>query len=152
MRFPYGILGLVFAVLLGAMIGVGTFTFGYAKGFSYFSTDPTACINCHIMNEQYDSWLKSSHHAVAGCVDCHLPHDFVGKYIAKADNGYRHSWAFTFLDNERVIRITDRNARILKTNCIQCHETTVHEMNLIGESLDDIACVRCHADVGHGAR
>ena len=42
------------------------------------------------MNDQYDSWTKAGTTA-AVCVDCHLPHDFVPKYIAKADNGYRHS-------------------------------------------------------------
>src|ERR1044072_4823371 len=36
-------------VLLGVVIGVGSFTFGYGRGFSYFSPDPRACANCHIM-------------------------------------------------------------------------------------------------------
>ena len=60
----------------------------YAEGASYFSTNPQSCANCHIMREQYDSWQKASHHANAKCIDCHLPHDFVGKYVAKAENGY----------------------------------------------------------------
>ena len=75
---------LVLAVLLGILAGVGGYTFVYAEGLSYMSSDPKVCANCHIMQPQYDSWQKSSHHAVAGCVDCHLPHDFVGKYVAKA--------------------------------------------------------------------
>jgi hypothetical protein len=62
----------------------------------YFSKDPAACANCHIMNSEYDSWQKASHHTVAKCVDCHLPHDFVPKYLAKAENGMRHSYGFTF--------------------------------------------------------
>jgi nitrite reductase (cytochrome c-552) len=41
------------AIVLGAFAGLGAFTFRYAEGFSYFSTDPRACKNCHIMNEQY---------------------------------------------------------------------------------------------------
>ena len=45
--------------LLGIPAGVGAFTFVYAKGFSYLSTDPRACVTCHVMNEQYDAWLKS---------------------------------------------------------------------------------------------
>ena len=32
-----------------------------------------ACVNCHVMNEQYDAWLKSGHRHVATCVECHLP-------------------------------------------------------------------------------
>ena len=36
--------------LLGIPVGVGAFTFVYAKGFSYLSPDPRACVNCHVMN------------------------------------------------------------------------------------------------------
>ena len=78
---------LLLGALAGVLLGVGGYTFHYAEGLSYLSTDPAACVNCHIMQPQYDSWQKSSHHAVASCVDCHLPHDFIGKYIAKAENG-----------------------------------------------------------------
>ena len=60
---------IVLAVLVGLLLGTGAFTFKYAEGLSYFSTDPKACVNCHIMTPQYDSWQKSSHHAVATCVD-----------------------------------------------------------------------------------
>ena len=66
-------------------MGVGGYTFLYAEGFSYMSDDPAVCVNCHIMQPQYDSWQKASHHTVATCVDCHLPHDFFRKYLAKAE-------------------------------------------------------------------
>jgi cytochrome c nitrite reductase small subunit len=65
---------LLLAILVGVPVGVGAFTFVYAKGFSYLSTDPRACVNCHVMNEQYDAWLKSGHRHAATCVECHLPH------------------------------------------------------------------------------
>ena len=84
----------VLGALVGVLLGVGGYTFFYAEGLSYMSTDPKACVNCHIMRPQYDSWQKSSHHNVAKCVDCHLPHDFIGKYIAKSENGYHHSMGF----------------------------------------------------------
>ena len=42
------------AVGLGVLLGLGLFTFIYAEGFSYFTTDPKACANCHIMNPEYD--------------------------------------------------------------------------------------------------
>jgi len=45
----------LFASSDGVLAGVGEFTFGYAKGLSYLSADPRACVNCHIMNEQYDA-------------------------------------------------------------------------------------------------
>jgi len=39
--------------LVGALTGLGAFTFRYAQGLSYLSNDPKACTNCHIMNEQF---------------------------------------------------------------------------------------------------
>jgi cytochrome c nitrite reductase small subunit len=148
---PLGAPALVLAVLIGGLTGVGTYTFDYAEGLSYFSTRPEACANCHIMNQQYDSWRKGGHHHVAGCVDCHLPHDFVGKYVAKAENGFHHSRAFTFQDFHEPIRITPKNARILQESCIRCHGEFVHEI-LPGSTTaqDAVACVHCHRGVGHG--
>ena len=58
-------LAILAAVLTGALVGLGAFTFDYGEGLSYFSTDPVACKNCHVMNEQYASWTKAPHHAVA---------------------------------------------------------------------------------------
>lgn len=146
------ILGLAAPALFGIMLGVGSFTFHYGEGWSYFSTDPTACVNCHIMQPHYDTWLKSSHHAAATCVDCHLPHEFIPKYISKADNGFNHSWAFTFQDFHEPIEIKPRNSRILENNCRRCHEALVGQMLAHHEPLnrdDTIECVRCHAGVGH---
>jgi cytochrome c nitrite reductase small subunit len=139
------------AILLGVLLGVGVFTFHYAEGFSYLSTDPKACVNCHIMRPQYDSWQKSSHHAVAKCIDCHLPHDFVGKYIAKAENGYHHSKGFTFQDFHEPIMIKSKNARILQANCLACHGDLVHQLvGGVNGDPDEVQCVHCHSGVGHG--
>ena len=137
------------AIGLGVLLGVGVVTFGYAEGASYLSTDPAACANCHIMQSQYDSWQKASHHIAATCVDCHLPADFVGKYIAKAENGWNHSKAFTLQDFPEPIAITGKNADILHDNCLRCHADLVHAQ---GGAADGAAprCVRCHGSVGHG--
>jgi cytochrome c nitrite reductase small subunit len=144
---------LVVAVLLGLLFGVGVFTFGYGKGFSYFSSNPQACVNCHIMQDEYNSWQHAPHHTAAVCVDCHLPHDFIPKMIAKSDNGWRHSKAFTLQNFHEPIQITPRNARILQDNCLRCHGDLVHGI-VHGSSgaADAIQCVHCHRGVGHGAR
>jgi cytochrome c nitrite reductase small subunit len=139
------------AALCGTALGLGLFTFDYGEGLSYFSTDPRACVNCHVMQPQYDSWTKASHHTAAKCVDCHLPHEFVAKYIAKADNGYRHSKAFTLMDFHEPIQITPRNSRILQDNCLRCHRDFVHDIVSSGVHGQGVSCVHCHADVGHGA-
>lgn len=153
LKLHTGTLGIALAALVGAALGVGGYTFGYAEGWSYFSNDPQACINCHIMVPQYRSWVKSSHHAVAVCNDCHLPHAFVPKWAAKARNGFNHAWAFTFQNFHEPIRITPINAEILQENCIACHGDFIHPLLL--DAMADatsVTCMRCHADVGHGPR
>ena len=138
-------------VLAGILLGVGGYTFLYAEGLSYMSDDPEVCINCHIMQPQYESWQKSSHHAVAVCVDCHLPHDFFGKYIAKADNGWHHSKGFTLQNFHEPIMIKEPNARILQDNCLACHEDIVHELVVgVNGPAEEVRCVHCHVTVGHG--
>ncbi len=142
---------LIAAAAVGILSGLGGYTFLYAEGLSYFSADPAACVNCHIMKPQYDSWQKGSHHTAATCADCHLPIDFVQKYIAKASNGYHHSRGFTLQDFHEPILIKESNGRLLQENCLRCHHDIVAEM-LEGATsdADAVRCVKCHADVGHG--
>jgi len=144
----------ILAVMFGVVFGVGFFTFDYAEGTSYFSTDPKACANCHIMNDEYSSWHKAGHHQAATCVDCHLPHDFIPKYIAKADHGYRHSKAFTLQNFKEPIEITPRDQVIVQQNCVRCHSDVVHELveGSRAPSGEAVQCVHCHAGVGHGVR
>lgn len=146
--------------LSGICLGLGLVTLNYAEGLSYFSTEPRACANCHIMNTAFDSWQKASHHGVAVCVDCHLPHDFLGKYIAKAENGWNHSAAFTLQNFPEPIRITAKNSRILQDNCVNCHSQLIDDVlhsgahgDRGGDSPDsELRCVHCHRTVGHGER
>lgn len=141
------------ALLLGLVVGVGMFTFDYGEGLSYFSHDPLACKNCHIMNDQYESWAKAGHHQAAVCLDCHLPHKTIPKLIAKAENGYWHSKGFTFQDFHEPIIIKPRNAYILQENCLACHGDFVHDIVAGSKTADDaVTCVHCHRGVGHGAR
>lgn len=141
----------VISAIGGVVLGLGAFTFHYGEGLSYFSTKPEACVNCHVMREQYDGWQKSPHHATATCVDCHLPHEPLPKLIAKAKNGWFHSKAFTLQDFHEPIMITEANARILQKNCVHCHASLVGMVaHAAGESIEETSCVRCHADVGHG--
>lgn len=144
-------LPLLVAICVGALLGIGVHTFGYASGLSYFSSDPRACANCHIMNPQYDSWVKSSHHIVAKCADCHLPHELVPKLMAKAENGWHHSKGFTLEDFAEPIQIKPKNSRILQEACLGCHGDLVHGI-VAGSTTDAdaVRCVHCHRSVGHG--
>ena len=146
-----GKIGLTLAIVAGIFIGLSVFTFDYAEGTSYFSTDPKACVNCHIMNDQYHSWQKGGHHASATCVECHLPHDTIPKYIAKADHGFWHSKGFTFNDFKEPIRIKARSARHVQENCLRCHADFVHDIVAGSTTAEDaVSCVHCHRGVAHG--
>lgn len=134
---------------VGVLGGVGVATADYGEATSYLSADPAACANCHIMQTPYDAWQKASHHTVATCVDCHLPSDFVGKWLAKTVNGWNHSKAFTVQDFPEPIRITDHNATVLQDNCVRCHEDLVHSQ-ASAYAAETPRCVQCHASVGHG--
>jgi len=146
---------LLLSAAIGILAGIGSYTFSYAKGFSYFSTDPSACANCHIMQREYDGWQKASHHQSAVCVDCHLPHDFVPKYLAKSENGWRHGKLFTTGGFVEPIEVKAAGRAILQQNCVRCHEGLTAEIRTVAaqESHDSgFACTHCHADVGHGSR
>ncbi|KAA3617880.1 MAG: cytochrome c nitrite reductase small subunit [Calditrichaeota bacterium] len=131
-----------------------------AKAFSYLSAEPTACINCHVMNTQYATWQHSSHALTATCVDCHLPNDgTINKYMAKARDGWNHTVAFTFDTYEPVITISDDAAKRVQKNCIGCHKSIT--TTLVGnadrnhsynddEVQNGRKCWDCHRGVPHG--
>jgi cytochrome c nitrite reductase small subunit len=136
------------AVLIGVVFGVGTFTFVYARGYSYLGNDPAACANCHVMHEQYDGWAKSSHRAVATCNDCHTPANPVGKYYTKAKNGFWHSFYFTVGWHD-PIQITPADRRITEGACRHCHDEMVDAIEHGGLAGGQTPCLRCHNSVGH---
>ena len=173
-----GRLMIIAAVLAGITLGLGAYTFGYAKGASYLTTDPAACANCHIMAEHYAAWQRSSHRAVATCSDCHMPHDLVGKYAAKGVNGFLHSLAFTTGRFPDPLQIREANRSITEGTCRHCHEpivaaiepgSTGREVTVppgaergsgarrqvhdgIVRNDDRASCIRCHVYVGHQVR
>ncbi len=151
LKYNARILAGLAAASVGIFAGLGVFTFHYGEGLSYFSSDPEACTNCHIMQPQFDSWQKASHHAVATCVDCHLPHEPVAKLISKSENGFWHSKGFTLQDFPEPIVIRRHNMATLQKNCLHCHADFVHDI-LPGPAVDpeEFSCVHCHRSVGHG--
>ncbi|QYK49306.1 MAG: cytochrome c nitrite reductase small subunit [Phycisphaeraceae bacterium] len=147
-----GFLPLVATVLMGMLVGMGAFTFGYGKGAAYLSNNPAACTNCHVMQDHFDAWQNSSHKNVATCNDCHLSHHPIGKWIVKGDNGFFHSLAFTTGNYPDPIRIKERNRRVTQNACLSCHEDFVHNMLPENPAGDMLNCVHCHSGVGHAHR
>ena len=142
-------IGVLLSLFVGIFSGAGGYTFYYAEGASYLSNDPRACMNCHIMQDHFDAWMKSSHRAVAVCNDCHTPRGFVAKYLTKANNGFWHSFGFTTGRFPEPLRITPRNRRITQDACRACHADIVDAIEPLHADQDKSDCIRCHRDVGH---
>ena len=159
------------ATAVGLAVGLGAFTFVYAKGYSYLTNDPAACANCHVMSEHFAAWQKASHKTVATCNDCHTPHDLVGKYSVKAQNGFWHSFYFTTGNYPDPLRITPRNRRVTERACRDCHQEMVAAIEprahdaprdsagraipvatVSAHSDEEASCIRCHTYVGHWVR
>ncbi len=133
-------------IIPGILIGVSGFTVYYARGYSYLLDDPEACVNCHIMRDNYNAWQVSTHRSV-GCNDCHVPHSPVTKYLVKAENGFRHSYVFTF-ENTQVVRLAPIGEKVVEANCIRCHESSVSAI-FFGSADGGLRCFECHRGVGH---
>jgi cytochrome c nitrite reductase small subunit len=147
LRIPF--LPLLVSLAIGLAAGLGVYTFLYAKGGSYLTDDPVACRNCHVMEGQYQGWIKSSHRAVAVCNDCHTPAGHIPKYATKALNGYRHSFAFTSGRFPEPIQITARDRRIADHACRKCHQDIVQAIDANHAPGRELDCLHCHQGVGH---
>lgn len=141
--------GLALGALVGVAVGVSGYTFVYAKGASYLTDDPEACANCHVMREQFEGWVKGSHHKVAGCNDCHTPPGAVAKYATKAKNGFWHSFAFTSGRFPDVIQIKASNRGVTERACRKCHADIVEAIEAPHAGGPETPCLRCHPSVGH---
>lgn len=141
--------GILLGVLIGIGVGIGAYTFAYAKGWSYLTDNSAACANCHVMREQYDGWVKSSHRSVASCNSCHTPPSFIGKYLTKASNGFWHSFFFTMGNYEDNIQIRPKSRVITEQACRTCHREIVGAIEATHPSSGQIACLQCHNSVGH---
>lgn len=136
------------AVAAGAVLGLGAFTFAYARGASYLTDDPEACVNCHVMREQHTGWMSSSHRR-AVCNDCHTPPGLIAKYATKALNGVMHSWAFTTGRFPDRIRMRARNRRAVESSCLHCHADVAAGIRAVRRHPGETGCVDCHAAAGH---
>jgi cytochrome c nitrite reductase small subunit len=142
---------LLAALFVGVLIGIGAYTFAYAKGYSYLTNDPQACANCHVMQDHFDAWTRASHRSVAVCNDCHTPPGLVPKYWTKAQNGFWHSFYFTTGHYPDPLRITPRNHGVTEQACRKCHSelTLAIDPSHADEGRGALTCTGCHNDVGH---
>jgi len=151
---------IVYGAIISTTIAIGLFIYTmYASAMlSYLSSDPKACINCHVMHQAYKSWDNSSHKNVATCVDCHLPvGNEIAKYTAKAIDGWNHSVAFTLNTYKNNIKISENAAKRVQANCIRCHSSVSETVQNNASSYHNNSsfdnsrkCWDCHKYVPHG--
>lgn len=146
------LLSVILVFVISFFFGISSYTFTYGEGYSYLLDDPKACINCHVMNDQYDSWKKSSHAMSANCNSCHSPDDFLMKYLYKAENGFMHSLKFTTGDYKKPIKIRSHNLEVTLSSCKSCHKNLIDDHLTITNKnnvLKQNTCLHCHKNVGH---
>jgi len=148
MKLPLivGILALV------AVLGTGLWATDFPV---YLGNDSTACNNCHVMDYAYEGWYHAAHQSWAGCVDCHVPHNLIPKYLYKAKSGMNHVTMFTLGHIPEPLRAKDDTKQIVQANCVRCHEETVSA--IADGSMDpartgDRFCAECHRSIAHGER
>ncbi len=144
------------AVMLGIFFGLSAYALYISKAVSYLSDNPETCINCHVMNPQYNDWAHSSHRTVATCNDCHVPQDNIfSKYLFKAQDGLRHATIFTMRTEPQVIFIREAGKAAVQSNCIRCHEHLIGADYLgsvlpgYHNHLKERQCLECHRETPH---
>ncbi len=144
-------------IVMGIFVGGIIIILRISNATAYLSDDPKACINCHVMFPQYETWNHSSHRAKATCNDCHVPHDSViNKYSFKAKDGLRHAAIYTLKKEPQVIRMHEEGQKTVQANCIRCHQELLDGSRLVHGDYQDYLngnarlCWHCHREVPHG--
>lgn len=105
---PYGLLGVLTLVLLGA----GTY------GWEYTNSPVFCGTSCHTMPPEYAAYQVSPHARVP-CVDCHIGRDFITTRITRKAGDVRHIVKMTFSTYEYPI-FADQ-LRPARETCEKCH-------------------------------
>lgn len=161
---------LVFTFLIGGFIG---FLMVIPTHYALKNTsDDKFCVVCHEMQPMVISYTKDIHSGIgktgikAECVDCHLPHDNLIKYVyTKARNGVVEGYIHFFGDPDKIDWHQNRKHKekfVFDNGCLNCHKNILqsseasnqaHKMHTHYTKLlntdKELKCVSCHIDVGH---
>jgi len=130
------------------------------------------CVVCHEMDPMVIAYSNDVHSGKgksggrAKCVDCHIPHDNLAKYVlTKAKNGVMEGYIHFFKDPEAIDWHKNREKRehfVFDNGCVSCHTNLVdnkltsaqaQKMHAHYQSLlntdKQLTCASCHAEVGH---
>lgn len=131
------------------------------------------CDVCHEMDPMVIAYQEDVHSGKgktgikAQCVDCHLPHDNIVKYVyQKAKNGVLEGYSHFFDEPEKFDwnkRRENREHYVFDNGCTSCHATVIdskitseqaqrmhaHYKKLLGTERE-LKCASCHVSAGHG--
>ncbi|MBR8461431.1 NapC/NirT family cytochrome c [Campylobacter sp. faydin G-105] len=133
------------------------------------------CVVCHEMDPMviaYNDDIHSGKGATglkAKCVDCHIPHDNLAKYVlTKAKNGIVEGYIHFFGDPDKIDwhkRLENKEKFVFDNGCMSCHTDILGntaskpqaiKMHAHYEKLlrtdKELKCVSCHFDAGHSAK
>jgi len=133
---------LLIIALIGSAIGV--FLLLGPPGLLAKSEKADFCASCHVMEAEYEAWFHEGAHRRITCVDCHLPRDnMASHYIWKSLDGLKDTVVFYSGRVPERIEASGHALRVLQSNCIRCHETSVEMID------NERRCWNCHRRLMH---
>lgn len=134
---------IIFAIVVLAAAGGFFVMFGPPKLMAK-TESPDFCASCHVMESQYEAWFHTGAHRSIKCIDCHLPHENIGAYyVWKSIDGMKDALVFYSGKVPETITLSGHGEKVVQTNCIRCHETTVEKID------PERMCWQCHRWLQH---
>jgi cytochrome c nitrite reductase small subunit len=133
-------------ILVIASIGLALFIFVMLgpPGLLAKSEKADFCASCHVMEAEYEAWFHEGAHRGINCVDCHLPHGNLAiHYVWKSIDGLKDMIVFYSGTVPESIKASDHAQKVLQSNCIRCHETSVEMID------NERQCWSCHRRLAH---
>jgi len=108
------------------------------------SEQPDFCVQCHVMESEYQAWSHAGAHRRKKCVDCHLPNENAAThYVWKAIDGLKDVAFFYSGHVPDQIELTSHGEKVLQRNCVRCHEMAVSMIDT------ERQCWSCHRRISH---
>lgn len=134
---------LLYTAITIALVG-GFLAFGPPQLLRKSET-PEFCAGCHVMLPEYETWFHSGSHRRIKCIDCHLPNsNLAGHYLWKGIDGMKDVFYFYSGLTPDVIEASGHARKVIKANCIKCHQEMVSRIN-----TEERKCWDCHKKLIH---
>ncbi len=134
---------IVSLVVAGAAVVLLFLLFGPPKLLAK-SDQPSFCVQCHVMESEFEAWSHAGAHRRKTCVDCHLPNGNAGiHYVWKSIDGMKDVLIFYSGSVPKNVHLTAHGEKVVQENCIRCHEQTVSMIN------HERNCWECHRRIMH---